>query len=96
MIITKLCEASQISDLTGLLHQQGKKIVFTNGCFDILHAGHVLYLESAKNLGDVLIVGVNSDASVQRLKGMGRPIVPQEERIVVLAALQSVVLCAYL
>lgn len=90
MILTKLCESSQITVLTDLLHQQGKKIVFTNGCFDILHAGHVLYLESAKNLGDVLIVGVNSDASVKRLKGDGRPIVPQEERIVVLAALQSV------
>jgi len=90
MILTKLTEPSQIVEFTELLHQQGKKIVFTNGCFDIVHAGHVLYLESAKNLGDVLIVGVNSDASVQRLKGDSRPIIPQEERTVVLGALESV------
>jgi len=90
MILTKLTEPSQIVEFTELLHQQGKKIVFTNGCFDIVHAGHVLYLESAKNLGDVLIVGVNSDASVQRLKGDSRPIMPQEERTVFLGALESV------
>jgi len=90
MILTKLTEPSQIVEFTELLHQQGKKIVFTNGCFDIVHAGHVLYLESAKNLGDVLIVGVNSDASVQRLKGDSRPIIPQEERTVVLGDMESV------
>jgi rfaE bifunctional protein nucleotidyltransferase chain/domain len=66
------------------------KIVFTNGCFDLLHIGHVLYLEEAKSLGDILIVGVNSDASVGRLKGPGRPIKDQYNRSNILAALQSV------
>ena len=69
---------------------QGKKIVFTNGCFDILHIGHMRYLEQASALGDVLIVGVNSDASVSRLKGADRPIMPLADRIELLAGLASV------
>lgn len=69
---------------------QGKKVVFTNGCFDILHAGHVQYLEKAKSSGDVLVVGVNSDASVKRLKGMKRPIVPEMDRCMLLAGLEAV------
>ncbi len=69
---------------------QGEKIVMTNGCFDILHAGHVAYLEQAKSLGDRLIVAVNSDESVKRLKGEGRPINPVERRMAVLAALSAV------
>ena len=69
---------------------EGKKIVFTNGCFDIVHAGHVDYLEKAKNFGDVLIVGLNSDESVRRLKGENRPINPQEYRKKVLQALKPV------
>ena len=73
-----------------LLKEQGKRIVMTNGCFDILHRGHVEYLEQAKLLGDVLIVAVNSDESVARLKGPTRPIVPLENRMAVLAALSSV------
>ena len=68
----------------------GEKIVFTNGCFDILHAGHVGYLQQARLLGDRLIVGVNSDASVSRLKGAGRPINPVERRMAVLAGLEAV------
>ncbi|RRJ82344.1 bifunctional D-glycero-beta-D-manno-heptose-7-phosphate kinase/D-glycero-beta-D-manno-heptose 1-phosphate adenylyltransferase HldE [Aestuariirhabdus litorea] len=68
----------------------GEKIVFTNGCFDILHAGHVGYLEQARALGDRLIVAVNSDASVKRLKGEGRPINPAERRMAVLAGLEAV------
>ena len=72
------------------LKREGKKIVFTNGCFDLLHAGHVTYLEEAKGLGDVLVVGVNSDSSVRRIKGSGRPIVPLEQRMAVLAALEAV------
>ncbi|RMH68560.1 MAG: D-glycero-beta-D-manno-heptose 1-phosphate adenylyltransferase [Gemmatimonadetes bacterium] len=68
----------------------GKTVVFTNGCFDILHRGHVDYLQAAKALGDVLIVGVNSDASVRRLKGEYRPIVPQADRAFILAALKPV------
>ena len=64
--------------------------MFTNGCFDVLHRGHVDYLEQAKRLGDVLVVAVNSDASVRRLKGPGRPVNPVEDRVAVLAALSSV------
>ncbi len=68
----------------------GKKIVFTNGCFDILHAGHVSVLEFSRAQGDVLVVGVNSDASVRRLKGPTRPVNKQADRALVLAALQAV------
>jgi D-beta-D-heptose 7-phosphate kinase/D-beta-D-heptose 1-phosphate adenosyltransferase len=67
-----------------------RRIVFTNGCFDILHAGHVQYLEEAKLLGDMLIVGLNSDASVRRLKGKERPINTEIDRAIVLAGLQSI------
>ena len=80
-------------DLARILQQkqvEGKRIVFTNGCFDILHAGHVLYLAEARALGDILVLGLNSDASVKRLKGAQRPINAQTERAVVLAALESV------
>jgi D-beta-D-heptose 7-phosphate kinase / D-beta-D-heptose 1-phosphate adenosyltransferase len=73
-----------------LLRQLGRRIVFTNGCFDILHRGHVTYLSRAKELGDVLVVGVNSDASIRRLKGQDRPINPLEDRLSVLAALSCV------
>ena len=69
---------------------KGKRIIFTNGCFDLLHAGHVAYLQSARKLGDLLIVGLNSDASVRRLKGRERPINNQEERALVLASLACV------
>lgn len=72
------------------LQDRNKKVVFTNGCFDILHAGHVQYLEEAKSLGDILVVGLNSDASVQRLKGRNRPVNIQEDRALVLAALEAV------
>ena len=64
--------------------------MFTNGCFDILHRGHVEYLHQARSLGDALVVGVNTDASVETLKGPGRPVVPQGDRALVLAALESV------
>ncbi len=68
----------------------GKKVVFTNGCFDIIHRGHVDYLAKAKSLGDILIVGLNDDASVTRLKGPHRPIIDQDDRANILAALKSV------
>jgi D-beta-D-heptose 7-phosphate kinase/D-beta-D-heptose 1-phosphate adenosyltransferase len=68
----------------------GERIVFTNGCFDIIHAGHVGYLAEAKKLGDRLIVAINDDASVRRLKGVGRPINPVERRLAVLAGLEAV------
>lgn len=72
------------------LRESGGRVVFTNGCFDLLHPGHVAYLEAARSLGDALVVGLNSDASVARLKGYSRPIVPEEDRAAVLAALRSV------
>jgi len=72
------------------LKQRGKKIVFANGCFDLLHVGHVTLLEHAKRLGDILIVALNSDASVRGLKGPSRPMVPQAERARVMAALACV------
>lgn len=72
------------------LQHNGRTLVFTNGVFDLLHVGHVRYLRSAGELGDALLVGLNSDASARRLKGEGRPIVPQEERAEVLAALECV------
>jgi D-beta-D-heptose 7-phosphate kinase / D-beta-D-heptose 1-phosphate adenosyltransferase len=70
--------------------QSGKKVVFTNGCFDILHAGHVDLLKRAKRLGDVLVVAINTDASVQRMKGPNRPIIPEDERAELLAGLGMV------
>jgi len=72
------------------LQRAGRRVVFTNGCFDILHAGHVSYLQEARNKGDALVVGINSDTSVRRLKGRNRPVVPQAQRAYVVAALESV------
>ena len=72
------------------LQKNNKKIVFTNGCFDILHAGHVNYLSKAKSLGDVLVIGLNSDSSVKKLKGKTRPVVSQKNRALLLAALEVV------
>jgi D-beta-D-heptose 7-phosphate kinase/D-beta-D-heptose 1-phosphate adenosyltransferase len=73
-----------------ILQGEGKKVVFTNGCFDILHSGHVELLRRAAALGDALVVAINSDVSVARMKGPGRPIIPQEERAEVLDALEMV------
>lgn len=81
---------NEITTLSTELKTRGKKIVFTNGCFDILHAGHVRYLETAKSYGDVLILGLNSDRSVTALKGEGRPINIQMDRAYILAALEAV------
>ena len=80
----------EIKTLSSKLHSQGKKIVFTNGCFDILHVGHVKYLEVAKSYGDVLILGLNADSSVKKLKGPTRPINTQDDRAYILASLESV------
>ncbi|MEX1140608.1 MAG: D-glycero-beta-D-manno-heptose 1-phosphate adenylyltransferase [Bacteroidota bacterium] len=77
-------------DIRTRLKEKNLRVVFTNGCFDILHRGHVDYLEKAKSLGDVLIVGLNTDASVRRLKGADRPVVDQDDRAHVLAGLASV------
>ena len=81
---------NEISFLSSELKSRGKKIIFTNGCFDLLHAGHIRYLETAKGFGDVLILGLNSDRSVTALKGKGRPINNQTDRAYILAALESV------
>src|ERR1700737_4077971 len=70
--------------------RNGRRVVFTNGCFDLLHPGHIRSLEHARSLGDALIVGLNSDASVRQLKGEGRPVIPERERAEILAALESV------
>jgi rfaE bifunctional protein nucleotidyltransferase chain/domain len=75
--------------LTGL-RSAGKRVVFTNGCFDILHIGHIRYLSAAKNEGDLLVVGLNSDQSVRLIKGKRRPIVRQDQRSEILASLQVV------
>jgi D-beta-D-heptose 7-phosphate kinase/D-beta-D-heptose 1-phosphate adenosyltransferase len=80
----------QIGELSRRLRQSGKRIVFTNGCFDLLHRGHLEVLRQSRGLGDVLIVGVNSDASIRRIKGPGRPVVNQEDRVALLAALECV------
>ncbi len=79
-----------IEAFCGILRAGGKRIVFTNGCFDLLHAGHVRYLEAARALGDCLVLGLNSDASVRRLKGPGRPVNPACDRAEVVGALRAV------
>ena len=81
---------SELSSIIKPFKQAGKRIVFTNGCFDIIHVGHVRYLKEARNLGDMLVVGLNSDESVRAIKGINRPIVPQEERAEVLSSLRYV------
>ncbi|MCW8806266.1 MAG: D-glycero-beta-D-manno-heptose 1-phosphate adenylyltransferase [Ignavibacteriaceae bacterium] len=81
---------SEIKSIRSNLKDEGKKIVFTNGVFDLIHAGHVDYLSKAKNLGDVLIVGLNSDDSVKRIKGDKRPILKQDERAFILSNLKPV------
>lgn len=80
----------EINILSKELKSKGKKIIFTNGCFDIVHAGHVKYLESSKSFGDILIVGINSNKSVSSLKGPGRPINSEKDRAFIIAALESV------
>lgn len=74
----------------GRQKRSGRRVVFTNGCFDLLHPGHICSLEQARQLGDALIVGLNSDASVRQLKGEGRPVLPERERAEILAALECV------
>lgn len=90
IIRSKIVSLSQLKSKVSALKRAGKTVAFTNGCFDILHYGHVSYLEKAKKRGRILIVGLNSDASVRRLKGPARPVNPQLARASVLAALESV------
>jgi D-beta-D-heptose 7-phosphate kinase/D-beta-D-heptose 1-phosphate adenosyltransferase len=90
MSIRKIKSLEEVVRLRPGIRESGRKLVFTNGCFDILHIGHVRYLNRARSLGDVLVVGVNSDRSVREIKGEKRPIVPELERAEVLAALACV------
>ncbi|MCR5757032.1 MAG: D-glycero-beta-D-manno-heptose 1-phosphate adenylyltransferase [Selenomonas sp.] len=85
-----LIERKDIAKFCEILRKGGQKIVFTNGCFDILHAGHVTYLEAARAQGDVLVLGLNTDESVRRLKGPERPINNEQDRAKVVGALQAV------
>ena len=85
-----LVDRSKIAELCQILREGGQKVVFTNGCFDILHAGHVRYLAKARSYGDCLVLGLNTDASVQRIKGPTRPINNQADRAEVAGALKSV------
>lgn len=89
-ISDKILALNQLAERRKELAGEGKRVVFTNGCFDILHRGHVEYLQSAAALGDVLIIGLNNDASVRRIKTADRPIVHEEDRAFLLAALEIV------
>ncbi len=88
--VVKLKRLDEMIPLVRELQAEGKRVVFTNGCFDLLHRGHVRYLTEARALGDVLVVGLNGDRSVAALKGAGRPIQTAEERVEILAALSAV------
>jgi rfaE bifunctional protein nucleotidyltransferase chain/domain len=87
---SKVLTLPQAARWAALARQHGQRIIVTNGCFDLLHFGHVTYLQRAKKLGDLLVVGLNGDRSVRQLKGPGRPLVPQKQRAAVLAALACV------
>jgi D-beta-D-heptose 7-phosphate kinase/D-beta-D-heptose 1-phosphate adenosyltransferase len=86
----KIKNLDVLADLVAAEKRNGRKIVFTNGCFDLLHVGHVKYLQKARSFGDILILGLNSDASIQRLKGDKRPLIGQDERAHILAALDCI------
>jgi D-glycero-beta-D-manno-heptose 1-phosphate adenylyltransferase len=86
----KILTLDQLGTESGRLRMEGKRVVATNGCFDILHVGHVRYLAAARELGDVLVVGLNGDDSVRQLKGEGRPVNRERDRAEVLTALKSV------
>ena len=90
MLKNKIKSLNALQKIVSQLKSKGKKIVFTNGCFDILHYGHAKYLEDCKKSADILIVGINSDASVRRIKGDKRPVVNEVDRISLIAALASV------
>ena len=88
--MNKIIKKEELEVIVDELKSKGKRVVFTSGCFDIIHAGHVMYLSEAREKGDVLVVLLNSDLSVKNLKGSKRPIVPENERAYVLAGLESV------
>jgi D-beta-D-heptose 7-phosphate kinase/D-beta-D-heptose 1-phosphate adenosyltransferase len=86
----KVKTRKELPEILAELRNSGRKIVFTNGCFDLLHPGHVRYLEAAKQLGDILLVAINSDTSVSKIKGIGRPVQPEAARCEVVAGLRCV------
>jgi D-beta-D-heptose 7-phosphate kinase/D-beta-D-heptose 1-phosphate adenosyltransferase len=86
----KILSCEQLAIEVHYRQQAGERGVFTNGCFDLLHLGHIKYLEQARRLGNFLIMGLNSDESVRKLKGLGRPLVPEQERAEILAALSCI------
>ena len=88
--VARILERNRLIARVAIARKGGARVVFANGCFDLLHVGHVRYLEAAKGLGDLLVVGVNSDEQVRRLKGEGRPFVPERERAEVIASLRAV------
>jgi len=88
--MSKIKNWQQIKKISEDLIKTGKKIVFTNGCFDVLHAGHITYIREAKALGDILMIGLNSDKSVKRLKGKNRPVNDQQSRSLLLSELESI------
>jgi D-beta-D-heptose 7-phosphate kinase/D-beta-D-heptose 1-phosphate adenosyltransferase len=90
MLKSKIKSLQELKKIIATLKAKGKRIVFTNGCFDLLHYGHVKYLEETKQKGDILVVAVNSDTSIKRIKGDKKPIVKEEDRLGVIAALESV------
>jgi D-beta-D-heptose 7-phosphate kinase/D-beta-D-heptose 1-phosphate adenosyltransferase len=86
----KILTPERVAEVRARLRAEGRRLVFTNGCFDLLHVGHVRYLQQARALGDALLVAINSDRAVRELKGAGRPIMNEQERAEVLAALAAV------
>ena len=86
----KITPPQELREICASVRREGRRVVFTNGCFDILHVGHVRYLEAAHDLGDVLVVGVNSNASVRQIKGPDRPVVEEAQRAELVAALHCV------
>jgi rfaE bifunctional protein nucleotidyltransferase chain/domain len=86
----KIVPSESLADWRQRLRAEGRRLVVTNGCFDLLHAGHVIYLETARGFGDALLIGLNSDESVRELKGEGRPLNTASDRAIVLAGLESV------
>jgi rfaE bifunctional protein nucleotidyltransferase chain/domain len=86
----KILAPEEVAGVRARLRAEGRRLVFTNGCFDLLHVGHVRYLQAARALGDALLVAINSDRAVRELKGAGRPVMNEQERAEVLAALAAV------
>ena len=87
---SRILERNRVIARVAIARKGGSRIVFANGCFDLLHVGHVRYLEAARALGDLLVVGINSDAQVRALKGEGRPLMPERERAEVVASIRAV------